>query len=345
MQSTPFGIARAISIGSALLAIVTANSAAWAVTPVDTCGQVLDIARERYVLVTDLSCVSPSEPAISVTADHVTFDLQGHTIAEAEGSVIHYGIQGTGITHLTILDGTVTGFQYGIWLEGVSNARVHAVTLTENMVGVTLTGSNRSTVDDSSIHDNIRGVVLTDSTLNRITGNTLTHNIASNVSFPNGGISMSNADQNMIANNVLRLNGVFGITLGDGSDSNRITGNLIEDTKDGGLNLHPGLIVHEGTDNLIWGNTSTGNEYGIRLASGAVSNTVFMNITRSNEIGIQANVGATGNEINRNTSQSNTLWDLADLNATCDSNHWYMNVFATDNESGLGAGPGTGCIQ
>ncbi|MCA1703037.1 MAG: hypothetical protein LC808_07095, partial [Actinobacteria bacterium] len=82
----------------------------------DTCGREIT---EDTVLDDDLMCTSG--PALIVTADDITLDLNGHTISPTQGAGAGAGILLREVSGVTVRNGSVERFGAGIVIEGGSN--------------------------------------------------------------------------------------------------------------------------------------------------------------------------------------------------------------------------------
>src|SRR2546430_405322 len=103
-----------MTLSKTLFVAAIATFSAAAQIPVN-CGDALSTPGALYVLTGDLAC--PNAPAVHISADNVTFDLQGFTLAKS-GAAVGAGITTTNIpsnvcqatTGVHILNGTVTHF-------------------------------------------------------------------------------------------------------------------------------------------------------------------------------------------------------------------------------------------
>ena len=105
----------------------------------------------HYSLAEDLKLDAPSGAAIRVDADHVTLDLNGHTLEGTAGSPsAAFGVQAVDRKNLTIANGTIRGFYFGIDIQSADRVdsrstghRVEELTLHRNWYfGIRLVGSN-----------------------------------------------------------------------------------------------------------------------------------------------------------------------------------------------------------
>ena len=225
-----------------LLACLAALPAA-AQIPVH-CGDSLNIPGGQYVLTGNLTC--PSVPAVHVTADNVSFDLQGFTLSKSGPAV------GTAITTAagpacviatgaTISNGTISGFGIGVSIcvptgPGVSSAStqavIHHLNLTGNSTGIALYNAN-----DNEIHHNT------------VNGNTGTAGIT-----PGMGIVLVNSSGNNLHQNEASGNGADGVALMFGSKDNNVMHNVAKNNTGSGINVTSGS-----GDNVLKMNEATTN--------------------------------------------------------------------------------------
>jgi nitrous oxidase accessory protein NosD len=297
----------------------------------------------------DLTC--DSGPALVVSADHVTLDLGGHTVAGAGEAGGGPGILLRNVTGSTVRNGTVQGFG----------------------AGVVITGGSGNVVEDVAARDNIGppagdfgdGIVVESSRANRIARNTVAGN------GPYSGIALGEgARDNEVVDNTLTDNNMagagpptagrqdMGVRIeGPGADGNRVTGNTVTGSGGDGISVL-GTCVNPEDDcvgsppnqhNEISGNTCNGNGTsgqgdGIKLFSlpnpvsptgtTIADNVADDNATRGIAVEGGAAKGATGNRVSGNSAHGNGLFDGYDGNTgpACDANAWDGNELGSVNQ-------------
>ena len=204
---------------------------------------------------------------IIVAKSGVTVDLNGHTITGlGEGD----GIAASGVTGVTIKNGSITNFEAGLRLTGVQNSLVHDVRLSLN--------------SDASAW--VEG-----STGNKFLRNTMTEN-------GDGGFRLIGSSRNRIAGNTISGASDSGVGMEGLSSYNRLVRNKVTLAGEG-------VKVDDGTGNRVFRNTLSYNGgAGVEVASEAHSTRINENQTHFNGAdGIF--VEAFGTEINRNHSGCN----------------------------------------
>lgn len=222
------------------LALLSALSAA-AQIPV-TCGAALSVPGGQYVLTGNLTC--PISPALHITADNVSFNLQGFTLSKSGAAVGSAIITAAGATCLatsgvTIFNGTITGFGTAVSLcvptppgPVSTHAQIHHLVLTGNSTGVALFNAN-----DNDIHHNT------------VQANTGTAGVT-----PGVGIALVNSHGNQVKQNDVMGNGADGVSLQSGSGDNTIMNNQVSGNAGSGIALNLGSA-----NNVVKHNTATGN--------------------------------------------------------------------------------------
>jgi parallel beta-helix repeat protein len=209
----------------------------------DLCGAAIV---EDLKLDQDLTCAGNG---LVVGADSIKIDLNGHAIA---GSGSGVGIGVTGRTNISIVGGTVSGFEAGVRVRESTDIVVKHVEFRENGDGVDLQrGSRGNTVKENAFLDNsVRGIMLRSLSIdNVVKENTFKRN--------NVGILVFGGTDSTLKENVISASGVAAIRV------NVIaTGNLILENT---LTLNPA-----GLEFLV---TPTGSSVGNRV----IENTIAMN--------------------------------------------------------------------
>lgn len=319
--------------------------------PTLVCGQEIT---EDTTLDGDLVC--PSGPALIVTANNVTLDLNGFSISGDPSSPGGGpGILLRSVTGVTVRKGTVQHFGAGVAINGGSGNKVLNMTVQDN-VGPA----------DGDYGD---GIVLTESSENLIQGNTVRRN------GPFSGISLVGASQrnqilenSVMDNNMLQAGNpgagrqTMGIRVeGPAANDNKIVGNMVHASGADGIVVLPTCVNfdtepqcvgtppnenNEITHNACHHNGTSGRGDGIRLFSvpnpvAPAHTTIADNVADNNVshgIGIDAagshNPGPTQNRVTGNSAHGNGEFDGFDgnMNPRCGTNTWQGNDFGTVNQ-------------
>jgi parallel beta-helix repeat protein len=241
---------------------------------------------------------------IVIGADHITLDLNGHTI-DGDGEFVQncpadqlcdVGVVNDGHNRVTIKGGSIQEFGVGVFVVGAGHHRLHDLSLSSNLdFGMLLGSSTRSRIEKNSFVDTgISGLVVFDSNSTRIERNS----VSGSTGF---GIYLTGVNQSDVQDNALDGN-EHGIAVFDGSSRNTVRRNFV--SRGGGSAIDiggpanrvvnnrltddgDGIVVADFDDNLISRNTITGTGqltdpaesggFGIIL-DGADSTTVDRNI-------------------------------------------------------------------
>jgi len=211
----------------------------------------------------DLTCAGT---ALTVGADGITIDLNGHSIA---GSGSGSGIDVTGRTAITISGGVISNFQTGVRINESSGVVVQGNEFRGNTDGVDCqAGCAGNTIKENEFLDNrSRGVMLRGfSTENLVQENTFTGN---NISIL---VNCTNC--------VVRENSVSASRLA-------------------------GIRLNEAIGNLVVENVITSNPAGIEFTAtgGATGNTLLENTIAMNACGLKGPLD--GNTLSENTFEGN----------------------------------------
>jgi parallel beta-helix repeat protein len=204
---------------------------------------------------------------ITIAKSGVTVDLNGHTITGlGEGD----GIAATGVSGVTIKNGSVVNFEAGLRLTGVSKSLVHDTRFSMN--------------SDASAW--VEG-----STGNKFLRLTMTEN-------GDGGFRLVGSSKNRIAGNTVSGASDFGVGMEGLSSYNRLVRNKVTLAGEG-------VKIDDGTGNRVFRNTLSYNGgAGVEVAAEAHSTRINENQTHHNGAdGIF--VEAVGAQINRNHSGCN----------------------------------------
>ena len=356
MRRTPTAIVSLVACALVTVA-VPVGLAGPAGAAVVACGQEIT---QSTVLTADVGpCPANNQNGIVIRTSGITLNLNGHTVfgtgASGEGAGV-YLFRTTGVT---VVNGTVRGFDGGVAIEGGSGNKVMNITARDNIgvVGVTRYAD---------------GIAILSSTNNVISGNKAIHNgplsgfaIYSRVDAEHpretAGISSGNVIEGnqAIDNNLPRnatINDSDGIRIETTSVFNTIRGNRVSGS---GLD---GIAIFSFTpDNSVVNNVSTNNGFlntfrrrgdGIRVFGGSErtfvqGNQVFGNAANGiifhgpflirppvlNSTSL-SNYAVGNNRLPplEQSELGGPTFDLHDGNVpTCDNNVWRANVYRTAN--------------
>lgn len=242
----------------------------------------------------------------------------------------------------------------GIDIGGLSNVTVRNLEVRNCEIGIRIIGGGDHDLSQINVHDSVSygtfglltgaGIGIQNSSGNRVNASSLVNN-------DGPGISLLTAANNTFNNTAVTNNGV-GYRVWYSSDNNLINSNDISNNEDESIDMYAsngntirnntinnlggdvpadGILIFDGTNNVIRGNTVNAGYVGIEMLASAP--------------GTNAN-----NTIENNTALGNSVFDMVDSLdipgfpplAACSTNSWSHNNFGTDNE---GDGPSAGCIQ
>lgn len=282
-----------LAVASATLGVVaatTAVSSAHAATL--ECGDTISV---DTVLTEDLVC-GPGD-ALVIVADGVTVDLSGHTI-QGPGAYTGAGagVRAAQRRGVTVMGGTITGFQSAVVLDQSWDSHVTKLTVSLNDQAINIAGGGRHLIDKNTSVDSFRDAIRLGASIdNRVTRNTVTGNVF--------GISVADGSSgNTVDRNVATGNRNFGIaTWGGGS------GNVMEKNQVSG-SVHHGIQVNSDVvDVLLLQNLVSDNgDDGIHVeTSGATitKNTAVYN----GDLGISAPAGVDDGGGNMASGNGNVL--------------------------------------
>jgi len=286
-----------------------------------SCG---DIITADVTLSADLNCTNPSADGLIIGGDHVTLDLNGHTI-KGPGLV---GVRITGtnatVTNTGTWPGTVTGFEYGVYINPTWGAKIIGLTLTGNGRGIATGQADWNIICANVISRNSQdGIRLGISSNNTISGNTVSKN--------DFGIAIADGSNcNVVSGNSVSKNRNFGVAIFCGSDSNMIFSNSVTNTTEGEAH---GIIVRSGSDltQLMWNSANVNAGDGIHVDIGG-------NCQDSNNNVMPMGTVIEGNVANRNGNDGIEV--AATGSATVQDNTANVNsgygIFAPDTCDGSG---------
>jgi len=271
----------AVVAGVGLLALVVPAPANADAGPTPACGTVLI---SSVTLSSDLTgCTGDG---LVVGADGITVDLHGHSVAgdaisHAEPDV---GIRVQGHDGVTVVNGTVTGFDRGVVLSDSRGGRVEHLSSTGmTRSGIYLVGSTLTTVRFNTSSQNDVGIYLGSGS----THNTVASNHASN---SEQGITIDGAAGNLVTANRVDSNGDNIII---GGDENLVTFNTVTNAVGCGPDCGGFGISHEiGGGNRIVGNlVSRTLVDGIRVSDYDPDNSASGTVVRGNVVSAAARYG------------------------------------------------------
>ncbi len=204
----------------------------------------------------DLTC---SGTALTIGADGITLDLNGHTITGSSTPCApcppEDGIAVVGRTGVTVGGGTVTGFVFGVRLVGSDSNVIRGIVVTNNIFnGISLfADSDNNQVKDCALSNNgAFGVIIND-----------------------------RSDNNLVEDCAVTSNSQ-GVFIGGGGGGAPSFNNTVRDTISNNNFLH-GIFILGSDFNVLRDNTTNGNaQNGILLALGADNNMVLDNHIQNN---------------------------------------------------------------
>ena len=145
----------------------------------------LSTANRVYVLQNN---VTTTETCFFITANNVTFNLNGFTITGpgAGSSPSYSGIISAGYNYTTLKNGTIKSFPYGIFLEYNFNCSIENIIAQSNSYGIYLAVSSNNTIRDSTLNSNSIGLYIAPGSYNQISNITTTGNSDRGILLPSG---------------------------------------------------------------------------------------------------------------------------------------------------------------
>jgi PGF-CTERM protein len=255
---------------------------------------------------------SETDRCIEITADDVTFDGGGYTIAN-EGDRTDHGVIVQNASNVTVQNVAVSGMSWGVTFWGADEGTLEEARAAENFrAGVWVLESENVTVrgliadgnvfDGARFHSSRNGRLLDsrliDNGVGVSTGRSLDIGIRNNTLTDNqlGAQVMTTRDSRLIGNNVTgnEIGLVLSLTVG-----NNVTENRIRSGSDG-------VRLDGATDTEIRNNEITDVEFGVFL-SDAKNNTVSDNRIQSTSVGVELTIGSDGNRVTRNVVDSDDV--------------------------------------
>lgn len=264
-------------------------------------------ASGSYIVTADFSITSGS--AIVIAHDHVTVDLDGHTITN-NGTSDTITNQG-GAADIEIRNGTVAGGGYQIHMTLSSGGQVRIEDL--KLVDQADAGRGLRIEGGMTVGSEARAII------QRIVV----------LSSQENGIACIRVDNARIEQNSIRGSGSPAIYLLDASNT-LVTRNSIANDIGGST----GILLSGSSNNLILENavsrTSELGGSGIVLQSSSARNTIERNNLSGNIYGISV-TGGTGNEINNNNISASKFSGIVLIDSS--SNHISYNLVSGSAES------------
>ena len=271
-----------------LVGAVAPASAAAATPETVTCGEAIT---HSIVVANDLSC-GFMNPVLTVGADHITIDLNGHQIS---GNWVS-PLSSTGHSYVTIENGTLENNAVALPLSGEHHDTVRNVTAEGGAegTGIALTGGSDNTVVDSTLFGeptDCCALELTDESNDVISGNT---------TLANRDLQIGAGTGNQVTNN--RTGTILVTGSGDLIQANTIAPSVMPH--------QPGLQI-SGDNNSVIANSVSGHTVSgilVQLPEGVnVSGTgnVLSRNTANNNAGDGIHVLAAGNTLTANVANDN----------------------------------------
>ncbi|MHC4533130.1 MAG: right-handed parallel beta-helix repeat-containing protein [Planctomycetota bacterium] len=293
-----------------------------------------------YTLIADV------DEALFIQVSDLVVDGDGHTITGPGPGLTGVGVDINGKNGITVKNLTITGFQNGIRIMGsnlgpaepkenvlVSNT-ITSIPGDGNSRGIRLSNTNATIISGNNISDSYWGIHLVSSGntdiwdtppydpiydySNTITGNTVT-GISPEIS---GGIWLEGSTYNTLELNTITDHSFAGIYLSVQSDNNTLTNNT-------SLRNGNGIFLNNsgGTDlltgNKLTGNTTSNNEYGIKLVNSSYNTMTNNNVSNNTLFGIWLDP-SNNNQINNNNFIDNEIQAevISSTGNNFDGNYW-----------------------
>ncbi len=262
------------------LAVATIAGLVTALTPWSSasaavqCGAVLT---SNTKLTSDLTC-DASGDALSIGADAVTLNLNGHTVTGPGAYATPYaGVRVAGHAKARITNGKITGFQAAVVLDESTRAVVSKLNAHGNDQAVNVSGGGYHVVEKNYLHDNGRDAVrLGLSSYNRVSLNVVAGNTF--------GIGVADGStDNVVELNSVTRSGDFGIALFGGVARNLVLANIVDQSTGQGIQVNADAADSRVLKNYV----SRNGVDGIHVES--VTTTITRNDARRNtDLGINA---------------------------------------------------------
>jgi len=214
----------------------------------------------------DLSCFGT---AITIGADDITLDCQGHTIT---GSGTGNGIEAFSRQNITIKNCILQDFIFGILFDSTTQSLLLNNTAQNNNRGFSLaSSSNNNILTNNVANNNNDGFVLDSSSDNTFTNNTVENNA-------NSGFFLGFSSLNTLTDNIAN-NNIFGFNLKPSSNSNALTDNTAN-------NNFKGFVISSSNYNNLTSNKVNNNSINGFFLFSSFNNVLKSNTIISNNIGV-----------------------------------------------------------
>ncbi len=296
--------------------------------PISSCSTISNSG--SYILTDNLTSTCT---CITVSADNVNIELDGHTITMTDTTTSCYGITAQDHTNITVQNGTITGGGVGVALFNTVTEGSHMIEGLKisgfSYAGVSISGScsgNTSCVQVTIIR-NIFKTGTGNFTANIVLSNVRSSYIEQNIMNGNYfGISIDNSYNVIVRKNTITNTESYGINVNN-SNYNVIRENVVSFSKKSGIfindssgnavmynssnrNTDRGIWVYRGSNNNIHGNTCTNNTTGIEIAGDGTAgirsenNSIDWNQVAANSVmGIYFDVNTRNNVYSNNRTQ------------------------------------------
>jgi parallel beta-helix repeat protein len=272
-----------------------------ALTNINACGT-LSTPGETYVLTQDIQN-SYYTTCLTIGADSITLDCEGHSVTGVNMGYGTYGISVLGgKSGVTVKNCNVSKFDYGIAMRSASgiassnNALISNVA-NNNRIGIVVKNISSSIFVSNTVNDNSNEGMF----LEYLFNSNVTFNAANN--NKGSGILLQYSSNNTLTSNTANYNptGIWSLF----SSSNIFDSNILSYNNFSAYSR--GLSLYRTSNNIIISNTVKGNnEYGIYINDGP--NTVITSNTVSYNGGGGINAG--GALIYHNNIYSNSLYQV-----------------------------------
>jgi parallel beta-helix repeat protein len=285
-----------------------------------SCGQTL-MANTRL----DGNLFCPGSVGLTIGADNITLDLNGHTI---RGDDTNQGVYNL-MNKIRIRNGVIRDFAAGVVIAGVGN-RVNGLTVLSSGLGIALSNATKTQITNNHVVGGDSGISLQGNFgAGEPRKNKIVNNFVTQVSQT--AISITADDGNRIQNNSLVDNNL-GIGLADTATGNLIKGNTVSSSP-GGSGI---FVISDSTNNRLEGNTVDSNHNQGVLLDDAHGSVLKDNEVTNTELfeGILVHNGSTGtlilgNLVNDNGTDGITV-------AVSDATTEITNNIANGNGSAVG---------
>ena len=254
----------------------------------------------------DLSC---SDTALTIVADNIVLDCDGHVIT---GTGMGVGILAENRNFVTIKNCTIRNFSDGVKLDSTNQSMLLENTAQDNAVsGFYILKSNENTLLSNTAYNNVYGFMLSGSSDNILTSNTANNN-------GNYGFFLSSSSGNTLTSNIANDNNKYGFNL-DISSSNILTSNTANNNDDG-------FRLRVSSYNKLTSNTANNNNNtGFHLKQTSIQNRLSSNRAENNKGSGFWLDQSDQNRINSSIIKNNSLYGIELWSSN--NNFIYNNFF------------------